>query len=52
MGGMRWTKTGSTFIATRIVFETRKFNSPQMYYYPIPLVEMNKNNQLIQNPGW
>lgn len=52
MGGMRWTKTGSTFTATRIVFETRKFNSPQMYYYPIPLVEMNKNNQLIQNPGW
>ncbi|WP_082461664.1 RagB/SusD family nutrient uptake outer membrane protein [Pedobacter sp. PACM 27299] len=52
MGGMRWTKTGSTFTGARIVFETRKFNSPQMYYQPIPLKEVNKNNLLIQNPGW
>ena len=52
MGGMRWTKNGSAFTGTRITFETRKFNSPQMYYQPIPLQEVNKNSQLLQNPGW
>ncbi|MNL69881.1 SusD family protein [compost metagenome] len=52
MEGMRWTKTGNTFTGARTTFETRKFNSPQMYYHPIPLREMNKNNLFIQNPGW
>ncbi|SHG16280.1 RagB/SusD family nutrient uptake outer membrane protein [Pedobacter caeni] len=52
MGGMKWTKNGNTFTNARITFETRKFNSPQMYYRAIPLKEINKNNLLIQNPGW
>lgn len=52
MDGMRWTKTDDTFAGNRITFETRIFNSPQMYYHPIPLREINKNNLFIQNPGW
>ena len=31
--------------------ESRTF-SERMYLYPIPQIEINKNPQLIQNPGW
>lgn len=52
MIGMRWDKSGTVFNNTRFVFEKRTFNSPQMYYYPIPQSEINKANLLVQNPGW
>jgi hypothetical protein len=52
MHGMRWVKTGNNFTNERFVFETRKFVSPQMYYFPIPQSEINKAGKLAQNPGW
>jgi hypothetical protein len=36
----------------RFTFEKRTFNSPQMYYYPIPQSEINRAGLLVQNPGW
>ena len=35
----------------RIVFENRIYSS-KMNLYPIPINEMNKNDQYVQNPGW
>lgn len=39
------------FIANRVVFENRIFEK-RMYFYPIPLAEIQKSKKLIQNPDW
>ncbi|WP_455584050.1 RagB/SusD family nutrient uptake outer membrane protein [Bacteroides sp.] len=50
--GMNITKNSDgSFTYDKIVFEDRIF-LPKMNLYPIPISEMNKNNQYIQNPGW
>lgn len=50
--GMNITKdTGGGITYDKIVFENRIF-LPKMNLYPIPIREMNKNNQYTQNPGW
>ncbi|RYZ62958.1 MAG: RagB/SusD family nutrient uptake outer membrane protein [Chitinophagaceae bacterium] len=36
----------------RVVVLTPVFRSPQMYLYPIPFSEVNKNPKMQQNPGW
>ncbi|MGX5818797.1 RagB/SusD family nutrient uptake outer membrane protein [Chitinophaga lutea] len=52
MYGMRITKTGNAYAYERFVFEKRTFSNPQMYFMPIPQVEINKLSILVQNPGW
>lgn len=38
---------------TRVVCETRVFESPKHYLFPIPQEEINKNpRRLVQNPEW
>ena len=32
--------------------QEREWKTPQDYLFPIPLDEMNKNPNLVQNPGW
>ncbi len=36
----------------RVVIEERVFEAPKHYLWPIPIAEINKNNNLVQNPGW
>ncbi|MGN6511432.1 MAG: RagB/SusD family nutrient uptake outer membrane protein [Chitinophaga sp.] len=52
MYGMRAVKNGDTFTFERFVYEKRKFSDPQMYFMPVPQVEINKVPTLVQNPGW
>ena len=35
----------------RTVFETRVFR-PEFYLFPIPQSEINRDPQIVQNPGW
>lgn len=48
--GMNMSGDETTFYE-RTKFQTRIFNTKQ-YLYPIPFNEMQKSNNLIQNPGW
>lgn len=51
--GMRWSgPPSSNPTNTRFQVETRKFINPKMYYFPIPLSEINIITDLKQNPGW
>lgn len=34
-----------------VIFE-RKFESPTQYLLPIPISDVNKNENLVQNPGY
>jgi SusD family. len=36
----------------RKAIEKRVFVSPRHYFWPIPLTDIVKNPQLVQNPGW
>ncbi|GEP97555.1 RagB/SusD family nutrient uptake outer membrane protein [Chitinophaga cymbidii] len=36
----------------RTVIEKRVFIAPKHYMWPIQQAEINKNNNLVQNPGW
>ncbi|WP_407429476.1 RagB/SusD family nutrient uptake outer membrane protein [Arcticibacter sp.] len=36
----------------RTLVETRVFSAPKHYLFPIPQSEIDKNPNLIQNPGW
>lgn len=36
----------------RVPVLTTVFRDPQMYLYPIPFSEVNKNPKMQQNPGW
>lgn len=48
--GMNMAGNATTFFQ-RTKFQTRIFERKQ-YLYPIPFVEMQKSNNLVQNPGW
>ncbi|MGI6520585.1 MAG: RagB/SusD family nutrient uptake outer membrane protein [Fermentimonas sp.] len=51
--GVRVQKDNLTFIYTEFVVENRRFDSPKMYFYPIPQSEVNKTENIVkQNPGW
>ena len=41
----------SSATVSTIMFE-RKFESPTQYLLPIPLSDVNKNLNLVQNPGY
>ena len=43
--------TGEFVYSNPIEIEDRIFPE-RCYYYPIPQSEMNKNTELVQNPGW
>lgn len=36
----------------RTLIETRVFESPKHYLWPIPLYDILRNQNLVQNPGW
>lgn len=48
-----WVKSGNFFTWTAQPLEQHFFDTPRMYFSPIPQSEINSsNNTLIQNPGW
>lgn len=52
VSGLRITPTADgSYNYERITVEKRVFQ-PQMYYYPFPLSEVNRNSLLEQNEGW
>ena len=48
--GMNVSVDGNAFF-NRTVFETRVFR-PEFYLFPIPQAEINKDKNIVQNPGW
>lgn len=36
----------------RTLIETRVFQAPKHYFFPIPQSEIDKNPNMVQNPGW
>jgi hypothetical protein len=51
--GMRITKdAGGNFTYNKFLIESRTGLKPAFNLYPIPQSEMNRNNALIQNPGY
>ena len=48
--GMNVDGDGDSFY-TRSVFETRVFRK-EFYLFPIPQAEINKDKNIVQNPGW
>lgn len=44
--------TIETYATLREVIFERKFNSPTQYLLPIPVGDVNKNANLVQNPGY
>jgi hypothetical protein len=46
---------GTSFTDTefyqRAIFETRVFEKKH-YFWPIPQSEIDRNKQMVQNPGW
>ncbi|MFC6997210.1 RagB/SusD family nutrient uptake outer membrane protein [Rufibacter roseus] len=36
----------------RVVIENRVFQAPKHYLWPLQISEINKNFELVQNPGW
>ncbi|RKD12780.1 hypothetical protein BCY91_11045 [Pelobium manganitolerans] len=50
--GMKIIKTGSTLTYERFKADSIAFDSPKMYSYPIPNVEILRNPNLVQNEGW
>jgi len=35
-----------------VIIEQRKFNAQRDYVWPIPLIEINTNPNMVQNPNW
>jgi hypothetical protein len=50
--GMKITKVGNGYTYERIDVRTPVFVAPKWYLWPIPQLEVNKSNDLVQNPGW
>ena len=48
--GMNVDGDGNSFF-NRVVFETRVFRK-EFYLFPIPQSEINKDKNIVQNPGW
>ncbi|MNR61564.1 SusD family protein [compost metagenome] len=36
----------------RTLVETRVFQAPKHYLFPIPQAEIDVNPSIVQNPGW
>ncbi|WP_207434809.1 RagB/SusD family nutrient uptake outer membrane protein [Sabulibacter ruber] len=36
----------------RVIIENRVFQAPKHYLWPLQIAEINKNFELVQNPGW
>ena len=51
--GVRATKYNDVFLYTESVVENRVFETPKMYFFPIPDWEIRKSKGImVQNPGW
>jgi hypothetical protein len=48
--GMDVSQNGNAFYK-RTVFETRVWRK-EFYLFPIPQSEIDKNKNMVQNPGW
>lgn len=51
VNNVNWTSTGMQPFYARTVFETRVFRKAY-YLFPVPQQEINKNPNIVQNPGW
>lgn len=51
VSGLKITNNDGTFTYERKVAQNRIFRS-EMYLYPIPQSEINRNSSLVQNTGW
>ncbi len=49
--GMRITRNGSNLNYERVVVRPRVFDE-RRHLFPLPQSEINKNSELVQNPGW
>lgn len=50
--GVRITSTAGTYSYETITVRTPVFTAPKWYLWPIPQGEVNKSDELLQNPGW
>ena len=51
VNNVNWTSTDMQPFYQRTVFETRVFRKAY-YLFPIPQTEINKDPNIVQNPGW
>ena len=51
LNNVNWTSADMMPFYVRTVFETRVFRKAY-YLFPVPQLEINKNPNIIQNPGW
>jgi hypothetical protein len=51
LNNVNWTSADMKPFYVRTVFETRVFRKAY-YLFPVPQLEINKNPNIIQNPGW
>lgn len=51
LNNVNWTSADMQPFYARTVFETRVFRKAY-YLFPVPQLEINKNPNIIQNPGW
>lgn len=50
--GMNIKGTNLTDFAQATLAETRTFNTPTSYLFPIGITDVSVNSNLVQNPGW
>ncbi|MEO6498596.1 MAG: RagB/SusD family nutrient uptake outer membrane protein [Mucilaginibacter sp.] len=50
--GLSIVPVGTTYEYNRITALQTTFDKNRMYYYPIPYLEVLKNPNMVQNPGW
>lgn len=50
--GVKIVKTGDTYTYETVTIRTPVFTAPKWYLWPIPQGEINKSEELLQNPGW
>jgi hypothetical protein len=49
--GMRISRVGNTLVYEKVQIKNRVFDD-RRHLFPLPQSEINKNNNLVQNPGW
>jgi hypothetical protein len=50
--GLSIVRVGDGFSYNEITALVTFFDKSKMYYYPIPYLEVKKNRNMVQNPGW
>jgi len=50
--GIKITLDGTTKVYDPTIVVENKVFDKKNYFFPIPQTEMNRNKQLVQNPGW